>query len=100
MPIDPLSYKVFAQPKPEKALLLTGKKYTAFRKETFERENGICQECKEYAPLLTPLGGFNVFTCGHVSHIVRRNKGGDVSSNVKWKCYHCHIIKEHSQGIK
>jgi hypothetical protein len=91
---------VTPDPKPPKPVLLTGKAYTAFRQEVFEHYQGICQKCKEYAPLRDPEGQFNVFTCGHVAHIAPRRKGGDVLSNAKWKCYHCHIIREHCKGEK
>lgn len=84
-----------SQPK-KKAVRLKGKAYSAFRKEVYERENGVCQECETYAPLFDVYGQFNEFTCGHVSHIKSRGSGGsDTLDNVKWKCFKCHNIKEH-----
>ena len=133
-------------PKPVKPILLTGKKYTKFRREVAKRAGERCEaaslkcpqckhelsvdhtpeyneakpyelvcyncgwfslerfadestakkgyRCNAHAPVLI-YGVFDVFNCGHVAHIVRRRKGGDVLSNVKWKCYHHHIEIEH-----
>jgi len=88
-------------PKPVKPILLTGKKYTEFRREVAKRAGERCEavnsggkRCNSHAPVLI-YGVFDVFNCGHVAHIVRRRKGGDVLSNVKWKCYHHHIEIEH-----
>jgi len=73
---------------------LTGKAKTEFRRAVAERAKYHCEDCGRYAPSLV-YGVFDVFNCGHVAHIKRRNVGGDVMSNVLWKCYSCHILKEH-----
>ena len=82
---------LYPVPKPQKPILLKGKAYTAFRLEVFEHFKGFCQDCGHWFP----LNGNSVFIHGHVSHIIRRAKGGDILANVKWKCYNCHINKEH-----
>ena len=88
-------------PKPEKPILLTGKAKTEFRRAVAERAGERCEtirpdgsRCNIHAPRLI-YGVFDVFNCGHVAHIKRRNVGGDVMSNVLWKCYNCHIGNEH-----
>ena len=83
-----------ADPKPEKPILLSGKAFTEFRRKVAERAKFKCADCGRYAPSLV-YGVFDVFNCGHVAHIKRRNVGGDVMSNVLWKCYNCHIGNEH-----
>ena len=81
-------------PKPEKPILLEGKNYTEFRYEIFLRANGHCESCGRWAPFRVD-DNFDVFSCGHVSHITRRKRGGDVAENAKWECYDCHINKHH-----
>ena len=82
-------------PKP-KTTRLKGKGKTEFRKKVFNRSSGFCEDCGVYAPLLDNDGLFDVFMCGHVSHIKSYGAGGgDTLDNVKWKCYNCHINKEH-----
>ena len=83
----------------EKTVRLEGKAYTKFREEVFIKFGGICQKCKKFFPLRDNSGQFDFFNCGHVSHIKGVGAGGgDVIENVKWKCYPCHIKKEH--GLK
>jgi hypothetical protein len=85
----------------QKALRLKGKKKTEFRKQVFAHFEGICQDpaCGCFNPLFDQDGVFDVFTCGHVSHIKSLGAGGsDTIENVLWKCYECHINKEH--GLK
>jgi 5-methylcytosine-specific restriction endonuclease McrA len=81
------------QPK-KKPVLLEGKDYTAFKREIYERDGGICQTCYRWFPLLIE-GTFDVFDCIHLSHIVPRKKGGDVPENVKLECFNCHIEDGH-----
>ena len=81
-------------PKPKKPVLFNGPGYTAFRISVHDVYSGLCADCGKYAPLMVN-GEFDPFSCGHVSHTIRRKKGGDVMSNVKWKCYGCHIGIEH-----
>ena len=85
-------------PKP-KTIRLKGKAYTKFRKEVFDREKGLCQDCGQYVSLLCD-GKFITVFCGHVSHIKSHGAGGgDTLDNVKWKCFKCHR-KEHDKGAE
>lgn len=78
-----------------KPIRLKGKAYTKFRKAVHDRALGRCESCGCYAPLLVD-GCFDVFTCGHVSHIVGRGAGGsDTLDNAKWECHDCHILGKH-----
>ena len=82
-------------PKPEKPVLLTGKNYTLFRMQVAARAGFKCEICGCHAPFSTGNDNFDVFYCGHVSHTIPRKKGGDTFDNAKWKCFDCHINKEH-----
>jgi hypothetical protein len=74
-----------------KAIRLEGKEYTKFREEVFLHFGGICQDCKKFFPLRDNSGQFDLFNCGHVSHIKGRAAGGsDTLDNVKWRCFGCH----------
>ena len=82
-----------------KRIKLKGKAKTEFRKQVFEKYSGTCQSCGRFAPLYDRDGVFDVFLCGHVSHIKSTGSGGeDIFSNVKWECYNCHINGKH--GLK
>ena len=77
------------QPK-NKPIRLKGKAYTKFRKEVHDHYNGMCAKCGAWSPF-TINGVFDVWTCGHVSHVKSRGAGGsDILDNVKWHCYACH----------
>ena len=80
-------------PKPPKPIRLKGKEMEALRLACYERAGGICEQCGEFAPWDGPF-----WIKGDLCHIERRNKGGDVLSNVKWKHHSCHM-KEHG-GVK
>ena len=74
---------------------LKGKAKSEFRRAVAERANFKCEDCGRYVPSLI-YGVFCVFNCGHVAHIKSYGVGGgDTMENVKWKCYSCHILKEH-----
>ena len=88
-----IDWEGFAVPK-NSVVLLTGKAYTQFREAVFMRANGLCETCKMYAPLREE-GYPNIFSCGHVSHIIPRKRGGDTLENVLWECYNCHINYKH-----
>ena len=62
----------------------------ALRLACYKRDKGICQQCRE------PVS----WEWGHMAHIKRRAKGGDVLDNVQWKCPTCHLGLEHGKGIK
>ena len=82
------------QPK-TKPIRLKGKAKTEFRRAVAERAKYHCEDCGCHAPSLV-YGVFDVFNCGHVAHIKSYGAGGgDTMDNVKWKCNHCHIEKEH-----
>ena len=86
-------------PKP-KTVRLGKKEYAKFRLEVFLRENGICQGCGKFVPVLMEYGGFDPYFCGHVSHTKSRGAGGgDTPDNVKWMCFECHR-REHNGRSK
>ena len=70
-------------PKP-KVILLTGKAKTEFRYQIFMRAAGNCETCRCWAPFRVD-DQFDVFACGHLSHIIPRRRGGDIPENVKWE---------------
>ena len=73
-----------------KPIRLKGKDYTRFRQEVGRAANWTCKTCKAHAPAKV-LGVFNLFYCGHVSHIRHHSiGGGDIMSNVIWECKRCH----------
>jgi len=84
------------QPKPmpkQKRIKLTGKAYTELRKALHKRARGHCESCCKYAPLLDEDGQFDVFRCGHVSHIKSKGAGGDDSpENCLWECFYCNVL--------
>ena len=76
-------------------LRLKGKAKTEFRRKVAARAKYHCEDCGVHVPSLI-YGVFCVFSCGHVAHIKGYGAGGgDTLENVKWKCYSCHILKEH-----
>lgn len=78
-----------------------GKKYKEFRRRVCAAHDGLCAECGVFVPLYDCDGQFDVFTCGHVAHIKSHGAGGgDTIENAKWKCYSCHIEKEHGTKFK
>ena len=84
-----------------KPIRLKGKAYQEFRGQVYDATEGFCEDCGVWAPLLDSDGVFDVFTCGHISHIKSRGAGGgDTLDNAKWKCFNCHIVKEHIKGGK
>ena len=86
--------KMTPDPKPH-TIRLKGKAKTEFRREVAERAKYHCENCGRHTPSLI-YGVFDVFNCGHVSHIKSYGSGGgDTLDNVKWKCYKCHILIEH-----
>ena len=82
-------------PKPPKPVRLKGVAKVKFRWTVAERANFLCADCGEYAGLNVGTQ-FDVLKHGHVAHIKSYGAGGgDTMDNVKWKCHHCHIVKEH-----
>lgn len=79
----------------EKPIRLKGKAKTEFRREVGERSIELCESCGCYAPI-SFYGVFDLYICGHLSHIKSYGAGGgDTHDNVKWQCYDCHINKKH-----
>lgn len=77
-------------PKP-KTIRLKGKSLAKLRIKAYVRDGGLCVDCGRWVPL-----DGDVFERAHMSHVKSRGSGGsDVLSNVKTKCYDCHIVKEH-----
>ncbi len=86
------------QPKP-KVTLLVGKAKQELRRKCCERAHSRCEQCGRYVPLSSNSGD-PLFTNGHMAHIIPRKRGGDIISNVSWKCYYCHLGLEHTKGEK
>jgi 5-methylcytosine-specific restriction endonuclease McrA len=83
------------RPKPT-TIRLTGKAYQKLRNQCFNDSNGTCWNCGAFAPLLDHNGDFDLFACGHLSHIKSRGAGGgDTINNVRWSCPECHLQAEH-----
>jgi len=84
-------------PQPKiKPIRLKGAEYQRFRRKVFLRYGGACVSCNKPAPLYDSDGQFNIFSCGHVAHIKSHGAGGgDTLDNARWKCFDCHIGKEH-----
>jgi len=81
-----------AQPK-HKRIALKGKAYSELRKALYERAKGYCETCCKYAPLLDHEGQFDIFACGHVSHIKSKGAGGDDSmENCLYECFSCNCL--------
>jgi hypothetical protein len=84
-------------PKPQRTKL-NSKDYSELRKELFKRAKGRCENPKcpkgrPYLPLLDRDGQFDIFTCGHVSHIKSKGAGGDDSmENCLYECYTCNCL--------
>ena len=82
-------------PKP-KTVRLKGAALTELRLRAYSRDNEMCVKCGKWLPLMG-----DVFTRAHMAHKKSRGAGGgDVLDNVEIKCYECHIINEHTKGIK
>ena len=82
-----------------KPIRLYGRYRTRFRRDIHTRSGGLCETCGAWAPLVDSDGVFDVFTCGHLSHILSVGAGGsDTPDNVKWECYRCHIVDGHTKG--
>ncbi|NQT04169.1 MAG: hypothetical protein HQ580_19240 [Planctomycetes bacterium] len=83
------------KPNPKiKAVRLYGKAKQKFRVGVAKIANEFCK-CGTYAPANLENGSFDVFRCGHLSHIKSYGAGGgDALDNVEWKCYNCHMLGE------
>ena len=75
---------------------LTGKALEVLRRDCFERDKGVCQECG-IALLWEPR--FNGDRQAYdMAHIQSRGAGGsDILDNVRSLCHSCHM-KEHNCG--
>jgi 5-methylcytosine-specific restriction endonuclease McrA len=85
-------------PKP-KTIRLKGAAYKELRRQAWKRAGGFCERCGRCASLYNPNGDFDLWICGHLSHIKSRGAGGsDTLGNVEWLCPKCHLQDEH--GLK
>jgi len=76
----------------KKRIKLTGTAYTQLRKALHDRANGHCETCGKYIPLMID-GQFDIFTCGHVSHIRSKFLGGnDSMDNCLYECFSCNCL--------
>lgn len=65
---------------------------TKLRRECYQRDHERCVDCGRWVPFGGPLT-----VRMHMAHIVGLGRGGsDVITNVRTKCYDCHIVKEHN----
>lgn len=77
---------------------LKGKAYSNLRKALYDRAGGRCEnpECKNKGkplPLFDSEGQFDIFSCGHVSHIKSKGAGGDDSmENCLYECFSCNCL--------
>jgi hypothetical protein len=85
-------------PQPKKLpVLLKGRAHSELRRECCEKAGSRCSVCDRFVPLSSNSGD-PLFTNGHMSHVRPRKISGDVIENVVWKCFHCHIEREHIEG--
>jgi hypothetical protein len=80
--------------------VLTGEAWEERRKQCFDRECGVCEDCGQFAPLhdvkvirdawAPPI----VDKAGHAHHRRARGMGGafrdDRLTNLRWLCHSCH----------
>jgi hypothetical protein len=88
MPIDPLSYQVFAQPKPEKRKRLAGKAKKAVQLEVLERDNGTCLCCG------WPVNNEPPHHIDYVS-----GQGEDIAGDQASLCHRCHSLIHHGSML-
>ena len=68
-------------PKPSRPIRLSGPAITELRSQVFNRANGRCHECDDYAGWLV----------GDMHHVQPRGQGGaDTLENCVWLCRACH----------
>jgi hypothetical protein len=80
--------------------VLTGEAWERRREECFERERGVCEGCRRFAPLHDEYGPTDsrvlsvVVKAGHAHHKRHRGMGGafrdDRLVNLRWLCHSCH----------
>ena len=94
-PQSEVDWHKFAIPK-KAPIRLRGKKRSELRKIAYLKAQGICAGCGRFVPLYDCEGNFDLYLCGHMSHKIGIGAGGeDTLEGVEWKCYQCHIVKEH-----
>lgn len=88
------SFNTHIGPAPKKKrIILKGKAYSDLRKALHDRAGGYCETCGKRVPLMVD-GQFDIFACGHVSHIKSKGAGGDDSeSNCLYECFSCNCLK-------
>ena len=73
---------------------LTGKSLEVLRRECFDRDGWICQDCR----IKVNDNPIDFYSKADMAHIQSRGAGGsDVLNNVKTLCHFCHM-KEHNCG--
>ena len=81
----------------KKPILLNGRAYGELRRQCAEKAHYHCVTCGRYVSLAGNSGD-PLFSNGHMAHVRPRKVGGDVIENVRWKCFNCHIEREHVEG--
>jgi hypothetical protein len=56
------------------------------RKECHDREQGLCETCKDFSPLHNTEEAF----AGHAHHLFGRKNNDDRSIVLRWLCGNCH----------
>lgn len=63
--------------------------------------NNRCVTCDRYAPFEDKDGQFDLYKCGHLSHIKTVGSGGDdVEENVLYECFECHEYRDKKIKVK
>ena len=78
---------------------LVGKAMTALRELVWERDGPNCVRCQrlmvKYPQSVLQENGY------HLAHIVPRSLGGlDTASNTEAVCGFCHLVLEHTKGVR
>jgi len=89
-------------PRPKKKRIKKeGKERSRLRKKLSIRAVNRCETCDEYAPFLDEEGQFDLFKCGHTSHVKTAGSGGDdTEENCLYECFVCHEYRDKKLKIK
>ena len=76
----------------KKAIRLSPSERAKLKKDLYyNRAHGKCETCGKAVPY-SVNGGWDAFTCAHLSHIKSSGSGGsDIASNLKVECPSCHM---------
>jgi len=80
----------------------TAHEKSAIRLKVYERANGECElrlsdECIRGR---LPWDGPDPWSHGHLVHLRVRSLGGWTEDNLRWGCWHCHLVSMHAHGMK